>query len=131
MESLLDLHLDTLPEPTVVPGGEEYNLKIVSAKQVQSKSSERQLISVVLEAIDHPDAKSVFENLCFPLEGDADKTIYMFKDQFRNFFNAFGIDLKKPGDPAEWKGLEGWAFLKVEERNGVDENKVSRYIVKS
>ncbi len=144
MTSLLGLHLDKLPEKEIVPGGSEYQLQIMKGSIKPSKSSEREVIHLAYKILDHKTAPPVMETLCLPIDSDAEDLTYNFQDAIRNFMVAFGIDLKNPGDPIEvtegqnkvkvfqdWKGKEGWAFLGVETYEGVERNKVSRYIKKA
>lgn len=128
LQSLLDMHLDEVEDPTTVPGGEEYELKINSAKLKPSKSSERTLLEVGFDIIDHATSLPVFANMSFPLADDETKTAYSLKLNIKQFMQAFGIDVANPGDPAEWKGETGWAFLKISEYEGRVRNEVSRYI---
>lgn len=128
LQSLLDMHLDEMEDPTTVPGGEEYQLKISSAKLKPSKTSERTVLEVVFDIIDHESAIPIFENMAFALKDDEKKTSYSLRQNIRSFMQAFSIDLGNPGDPSEWKGLEGWAFVKMDEFQGQPCNRVSRYI---
>jgi len=130
MSSLLDLHLDKVPDLTALPA-DQYQLKVGDAKIVPSKSSERDLISVIFSINDHAEAKAVFHNFCIPIKTDKESTVMMFKRDLKNFLLAFGVDPSDPGDPAEWKGLEGWATLKhgTNNRSGEEENTIGRWII--
>lgn len=129
-DSLLDLHLDQVEDQVPVPGGEEYQLKIVSGKVNPSKDGARSVLQVGFEILDHPTAQSVFEHYSFPNESDEDKTVYMMKLNLKQFMQAFGIDPGNPGNPEDWKGLTAWAFLKMDEYDGRPMNRVSRWIQK-
>jgi hypothetical protein len=130
MESLLDLHLASVEDPVVLPGGEEYQLLVISAEVKPSKSSDRTILQVGFEVVDNPTAKTIFESMAFPTESDEKKTQYMMKLRIKQFLQAIGIDPANPGDPESWKGETGWAFVKAEEYNGEPVNRVSRWIVK-
>lgn len=131
MSSLLDLHLDKVEDPTVVPGGEEYELRILDAKVAPSKSSDRDVIKVMLEVVDNPTAKPVFVNMAVPSKDDDERKTYSMSLQIKQFMQAFDIDLKNPGDPAEWKGKTAWAWLNIgENQNGDEQNEVGRWIQK-
>ena len=129
-ESLLDLHLDQVEDPTTVPGGEEYQLRIVSANMKKSNDGTRDMILVSMQVVDHPTSKSVFENMILPKEGDKDQTVYLSKLRIKQFMQAFGIDTANPGDPSEWVDLTAWGILKLDEYNGEVNNKVSKWSVK-
>ena len=129
-DSLLDLHLDQVEDQEPVPGGEEYQLRIVSAKVQPSKDGARNILQVGFEVIDHPTALPVFEHYCFPNESDEKKTVYMFKLNMKQFMQAFGIDPSNPGNPEEWKDATAWAFLKTDEYQGRPMNRASRWIQK-
>lgn len=130
MSSLLDLHLDEVEDPTVVPGGEEYQMRITSAQVAPSKSSDRDVIKVSCSIVDNPTAKTVFINMALPLKDDEKSTAYMLKLQVKQFMEAFGLDLSNPGEASEWKGLEAWAVLKTRsnEKTGDEENQVARWV---
>ena len=143
MTSLLGLHLDKLPEREIVPGGDEYQMQIMKGSIKPSKNTNRDVIHVAFKILDHPTAPPVMETLCLPMDGDNEDLSYNFQDVIRNFFIAFDIDLKNPGEPIEvtegenkvkifkeWKGKEGWAFLKTDTYEGRQKNVVSRYINK-
>lgn len=131
-QSLLDLHLDDVPELTPVPGGEEYELRVMSSKIEPSKSSERKVLKVMFSVNDHPEALPIFENLAFPLPEDDKSKADMFKRQVKNFVTAIGMDPKSPGKPEEWVGKTCWVFLKqgTNNKTGNTENKVSSYLTK-
>jgi hypothetical protein len=133
MSGLLDLHLDKIPDPTTVPGGEEREVKIVSAKIAPSKSTEgRDVVKVVVTIVDEPTAKSIFENMAIPMKGDSEQAVYMMSLRLKQFFKAIDVDPADPGEPGSWKGLTGWAFvgLGTNDLSGEEENKVGRWIEK-
>jgi len=131
MSNLLDLHLGDVQDPTIVPGGEEYELRIVDASIAPSKSSDRNLIKAMLEVIDHPTAKPIFVNFPLPGKKEEKKTEYILKLRIKDFLRAFGIDVADPGNPAEWKGMTAWAVLKETKREetGEETNDVARWII--
>jgi len=130
-ESLIDLHLDEVPDPTVVEGNEEYQLTIKSAKIEESKSGTgRMVVKILAEVEDRPEAQPIFENLCFPIASDKASTVYMFKSGLKAFFQSFGIDPAAPGEPDEWIGNQGYVILKVApDQNGNDRNEIAKYII--
>lgn len=130
MPSLLDLHLDKLPDRTIVPGGEEYQLEITKGEIKPSKSSERDVLHVSFKIVDQLNSLPIFEALSLPCEADSEDLAYNFSNSIKEFMLAFGINLKNPGEPSEWKGLVGWAFLKTDQYEGRDKNTVSRFIAK-
>lgn len=131
MSNLLDLHLDKVEDPIIVPGGEEYELRILDAKIAPSKSSDRDVVKVMCEVVDNPTAKPVFVNMALPLKDDDAKKTYTLSLQIKQFFQAFDINLKSPGEPETWKGQTGWAFMKVDTmESGEEVNQVGRWIVK-
>lgn len=130
MSSLLDLHLDKVQDPIVVQGGEEYELKVLDAKIAPSQSSDRDVIKVMCEIIDHPTAKPVFVNMALPLKDDDEKKTYTLSLQIKQFFQAIDVEVADPGEPETWKGQTGWAFLKVRTLdNGEEVNEVGRWRV--
>jgi len=130
MSNLLDLHLSQTPDPTIVPGGEEYQLHVQTAELGQNKDQTRDMITVMLTVVGNPTALPVFEYLAIPNPDDAPNTQYLMKLRIKQFLQAFDVDVDNPGEPGDWVGKEGWAVLKVDEYEGVTRNKVSRYIVK-
>ncbi len=131
MSSLMDMHLDKVKDPIVVPAG-EYELKITSAKIEPSKSSDRDLIKIAYKILDQPEAQAVFDNMCFPIKGDTEDTVYFFQLQIKKFCQAFGLDLTNPGEPPEWKGLTAWNNLKQEpnDQTGDIQNTIGTWVVK-
>ena len=132
MSGLLDLHLDKVADPVAVPGGESYELKITSSKIAPSKSSDRNLIKVSYEIIGHPTASAVFDNMSLPMAGDDEKKVYFFQMNLKKFCQAFGLDLKDPGNPGDWVGLTAWNTLKQgeNEQTGEIENNIGRWDIK-
>jgi hypothetical protein len=128
MSDLLSLHLDKVKDPEVVPAG-EYELRISSAKIDQSKSSDRKVLKVVYDIVDESNAQSVFDNMAFPIPSDDEKTQNFMLQNIKKFCLAFGLDLKNPGDPSEWKGLTAFNNLQQgkNEQTGDLENTTGRW----
>jgi len=131
MSSLLDLHLDAVPDLSIVPGGEEYQLRITAAKIKPSKSSSRDVLEVIAEINGQTNAKNIFINHAFPLPEDDERKRNNLLRNIKDLCSCFGLDPANPGNPEEWAGLEGWAVLKVGTReSGEEVNEVARYISK-
>lgn len=128
--TLLDLHLDQVEDPTTVPGGEEYQLRIISADMKKSNDQTRDMILVGMQIVDNPTSKTVFENMILPKEGDKDQTVYLSKLRIKQFMQAFGIGLSDPGELSSWVDRTAWAVLKLDEYQGQVSNKVAKWSVK-
>ena len=127
-QSLLDLHLEDVEEQQPVPGGDTYELQIIKAELKPSKDGGRQVLNVIYKIVGHPMALSVFDYLSLPNETDDENARYMFKLQMKRFYEAFGLNFKSPGNPAEWKGKTAKAVLSIQEYEGVPSNKVKKWI---
>lgn len=134
MQSLLDLHLDEVPDPITVEGGKEYELRITGASLEEAKSgSGRTVLKAVAEVVGVPEAKPIFINHAFPLKEDDNQKKYRMSLSIKQFCQAFDIDHANPGEPDEWVGQTGWVVLKAEtnEQTGELQNSVARYLIKA
>ena len=127
--SLLDLHLDDVPDPMVVPAG-EYQIRIGTAELAPSKSSDRTVLKAVCSVLGEEGAKPVFINHAFPLKEDDKGKTYNMKTQIKNFCRAFGVSFDS--EPVDWKGAEAFVILdEQEDQNGNPINTVRRYLIKA
>ena len=138
--SLLDLHLNELEEPAPVPGGEQYELKVLKAELMRNKNDTRNMIRLIAEIQDQPSAPSVFDYMNLPTKEDTAKAVYMFKKKIKDFCDAVGLDSSDPGTPVEvagsdhltyveWKGLSGFAILEHDTFEGRESNKIVTWII--
>lgn len=136
--SLLDLHLNDVEDPEILPAG-EYEVQISKAELKPSKDEKRMVLHIIYNVVDNPKAQSVFEYLCYPVTEDAENTIYMMSLNLKHFGQAFEIDLDtlsnlpdNSDEAINFKGKTGWAYLKrAKDNNDNDVNQVSKYIVSS
>ena len=128
MSEFMDLHLDNVQDPEPVPGGEQYQLRIGKAEMKRNEKDTRNMIVIMFSIVDNPTAPPIMEYLNLPCKEDAENTVYMFKLRIKDFCRSFNIELGNEPDFSEWKGLEGWAFIKTEEYKGKPQNKVSKFI---
>ena len=127
--TLIDLNLGDTPDPELLEPG-EYEMKIVQASSGKSKDSIRDLIKVQLDCPSEPMAESLFVYLGLPTEDDPTKTAIFLKRQLKDFFLCFGIDMKSPGEPPEWRGYVGQVNIGVQisDYTGEQENYVRKFL---
>lgn len=125
--SLLDMNFDDAVEPTVVDPG-EYKIRIVDVKVAENKSGNPYVLPR-FEIPDEPTAKEFTKYMGLPHDDMNEKQLNSAKFNMKKFCLAFGIDPAAPGEPDDWKGLEGWALLGVEENDEYgDQNYVKSFI---
>ena len=124
----LGVNLDDIKEPEPVQAG-EYKLQIISATAKKSKAG-KDMISLMLEFLDEPNAAPVFHNLIMSPNEKADHLRLL---DIKNFCQAFDVDYSRDIDSDALTGLSGWAFVEVEEpseqNNQRRQNRIKRWVV--
>ena len=126
--SLLDLHLDQVPdEVTVEPG--EHQLIVTKAEEKMS-SKDHPMLTVFFNIIGNPDAKMVAHYFLLPEKGNKNNNNRL--RSLKAFYIACGLDVSQPVNVEEdFKGKEVWTMLKCEDSDEYGEsNKISRFITK-
>ncbi|CAK0747665.1 DUF669 domain-containing protein [Azospirillaceae bacterium] len=124
--SLLDLNVkDAVDLEAVVEG--EYMLRVVAA-ELQTSKKGNQMLMVRFEIVDAPTAKDINYYLLFPSEDDDAKRKNLRLLSFKNLYKALGVDSSGPVEVEELVGLEGSAFLGVEESDEYGEqNRIKKF----
>ena len=125
--SLLDMNLGDAVEPTVVPAGEEYKLRIMSAP-VDNDKNGAPYMRPIFEIPDVPTSKAFSDFLRIPHPGLSPKEMNDAKWRMTLFLQCFGMDPARPLDPEELKGREGWAILGTKDDDYGESNTVRKYI---
>lgn len=125
MADILDfagMGLDEAVEPEVLPGGEEYKLRIIKAH-----ISESGYLVIRMEAVDHPAAKEVSVPLQIPKAGMDAKALNRARLKMNYFREAFEVG--NVDDVEDLVGLEGYCVLRVKESEDFGEqNEVARFV---
>ena len=114
---ILDINLEGIQEPTVVPGG-EYELCVTSMALKESKNGNK-YISTSFDVVGEENVVPIFHMLMLPT-GESEANDNRWKIELKRFFNAFDIDhsnLNTDNDNKVIgiKGKTGFAILKIEE----------------
>ena len=128
MGSLLDLHLDKVPDQKPVTGGEEYKLTIKTAEQKDS-SAGKPMLAVMFTVNDQPDAPPVFQNFLLPVK-DEDKAIKNMKlRRIKEFVVALGKDTSEAIELDDLPGEQLWVILKEDsDPTYGDRNVIGKFI---
>lgn len=126
--SMLDMNLNDAQEPTVVPAGEEYKIRILTVKVDNDKNNQPYMLPT-FEVPDVAASKSFTKFLRIPNESLDAKKMNSAKWQIKLFLECFGMDPGRPFNPEELTGLTGWAILGIEEDEEYgDKNYVKKFI---
>lgn len=124
---ILELALnDPKLEPQVREEG-SYRLIVQSVKAAESKKG-NPMIAVSFSFADDCEADPVFDQFNLPFEGCDPKNARFFRQTIRNFCIAFNLPLEDPINPADWLNGEGEAKVTIEEYQGIDRNRIERYL---
>jgi hypothetical protein len=123
----LDIDISDVKEPTAVPGGEEYKLRISDVRQADDKNGAPYILPR-FEISGEPTAKEFTKFLRLPHDGLDAKQLNNCKWQLKLFFDTFDIDPSNI-DLEDMIGAEGWAILGLEESDEWGEqNFVKKFI---
>lgn len=119
------------PEPEVLPKGTEVKARIVSVRTGVSDKNDCEYFSPVFEVPDQPMVKE-FSSFFWVLDKEKlePKAFQRSMYGFKNFAEAFGVDLTRPFDPeTDLVGLEGWLIVGTRNDDEYGEqNTVKKYI---
>jgi hypothetical protein len=124
--SLLDLNVqDAVDLEAVVEG--EYPLRITFAAVETSKKG-RKMLHIRFEIIDEPTTKDINHYIMFPSDEDDAKRKNLRLLDFKNLYKAFGVDASSPVEMEDLIGLEGTAFLGVDDDETYGEqNRIKKF----
>ena len=112
MANILDINLDEASKPEVLPGDKAYQVKISKAMLKTNEQGDPVGITVILEAISHPNAEEIIEFLFLPRSEDTESRRRKRLWVIREFVEAFKIPNYK--DLNTWTGRVGTVVLKEE-----------------
>ena len=136
MSSVLDLNLENVQEPTIVPEG-TYKVRLTSGAIRTSKKGGK-YISASFEIVNHDEpTQPVFHTMMLPDGEEVAKDerrkldIKRFCDAFELSYNIETGETDSNGTTKilDWKGNEAWAVMKVShEEDYGDRNEIRRFI---
>lgn len=130
--SIIDLTqagLDETFETTVLPKGEEAELRIINIIEGKDKNGNN-FIMPFFESTEDPYCKEFGDYLPLPNANMGVKELQKAKSRLSKFFAAFDIDASRPIDLDECMGKIGWAILGLgKDQEGEEVNKISKYLV--
>ena len=136
MGFLDSVNLDDVTEPTAVPGGEEYKVRIVDVKVDSSnptglphnKNGQPYLLPR-FEIPEEPTAKEFTTYLGIPTDDMDPKAYNAAGFKLKNFLATFDLDASALSNPEDIKGAEGWAILGLEDSpEWGEQNYVKKFI---
>jgi hypothetical protein len=126
----LDINLSDAVEPNVVPGEEEYQIRLLSITEGTDKNGYPYILPR-FDIPDHPTSKDFTKFLYLPRDGMDSKELNKIKWNLLNFLNAFNIDHSQQIDLNMVGGSTAWAILGVSENEQYGEqNYVKKFIAK-
>jgi len=136
MSFLEDMNLNDVVEPTTVPAGEEYQIRVIDMKTDENgdlpinKNGNRYLMPM-FEIPGEVGAKNFNHYIGLPNEDMDAKAANEAKYRLQQFLKCFGFDPSSPpDDPEDLVGAEGYAILGIkEDPNYGDQNTIKRFII--
>lgn len=136
MSFLEDVNFENVVEPTTVPAGEEYQIRIIDIKtneagELPANKNGNKYLLPLFEIPDEVGAKSFSQYLGLPSNEMSSKAANTTKYNLQQFLKCFGFDPSEPpDDPENLVGAEGYAILgeKNDPMYG-DQNTIKRWLV--
>lgn len=128
--SIVDLAggIEDVVEPIVVPGGEEYQLRIISCDMKLNKH-DMPYILPRFEIVGEPLSKELSRYFGLPHDSMDEKNLNKTKLSLSRFFEALNFVPGSEFDTEDLIGLECWALLGIEESEEYGaSNVVKRFI---
>lgn len=117
--------LSDIPSLEAVPGG-EYDLRVISAKDVKSDRTGREGIMLICEVVGEENAQNVFHRMWLPMENDDDHKKKTMWRMLKEFLESVGLDAGNV-DTSDFEGLQFSAQLSLTKDNkGRDINEIVR-----
>jgi hypothetical protein len=126
-----DWNLGDIPEPEVIPDGDEVKVTITSVIDAETKTGSIPYWRVTLEVMDQPLVKEFSHNLYKPFEGQTPKQSFNSKYRIQEFMRAFNLDMSRPFDPEiDWIGESAWCIVNMrEDKEYGKQNQVRKWIL--
>lgn len=119
-------NLDQIADLTVMPEG-EYDIKVISAKDIKNKEQTRSAIMLNCKIIGEENAKPVFHALWMGNNSDDKEKYDGMMRRVKEFIVAVGLDLNEI-ETNDFAGVEFTALLKIKNFNGEDSNEIARVV---
>jgi hypothetical protein len=117
--------LSEVPDLEIQPEG-EYNLRIVSAKDVISNNTGREGIMMVISNLDADNAPNIFHRIWFPMEGDDEHKANNMWRMIKELLQSLGLPTTGC-DPQDFVGIEFQGLVAIEkDQNEQDQNVLKR-----
>ena len=127
--TLLDVDVNDAQEPKVVPGDEEYELRILDVTIDNDKNGEPYMLPR-FEVVDEPLAKDFTKFYRLPHQGLDEKQMNRAKWQIKILLETFSLPTSGSLPVEDMKGCTGWAILGVEENEQWGEQNYIKKLVK-
>lgn len=125
----LDINLDDVQEPTVIPANTEILVRITGAETGNDKNGNPYLL-IRCDVPDEVSAKDFTYFLRLPHSNLTDKQLNQVKWKLKVFFDAIGVDPSSLDSPSELEGRTFWAILGVDDDDEYGERNYIKKIVK-
>lgn len=107
--------LNEIPDLEPAEGGREYDLRITTAKSIQSKNSGREGVLLVCSFIDEENVQNLMHQIWFGNSekysgDDEEKSIDMWR-RVKDFIRSLGLDPDQDLEVEDFKGLEFTALI--------------------
>lgn len=117
--------LSDIPSLEPVPAG-EYDLRVISAKDVKSDRTGREGIMLICEVTGEENAQNVFHRIWLPMEKDDQNKKDTMWRMVKEFLEALGLDAGEV-ETSDFEGLQFSAQLSLTKDNkGRDINEIVR-----
>jgi len=103
--------LSSIPDLTVVSPA-EYDLRVITAKEVLSKNTGRNSIMLVCEIVGEENAQNLIHSIWLPMESDDETKAGTMWRMIKDFTVALGLEGDLELD--DFKNLEFTAVLEIE-----------------
>jgi len=118
--------LSDIPDLEPVPGGQEYDLRIIKAQKTKSNKTGRNGVLLVVDIIDEDNAMNIMHTLWFGNDGtytsdDDDKSNMMWR-MVKDFVTALGLDPNEDLEAEDFVDLQFTAIVEYDDGKDDDGN---------
>lgn len=119
MPSMIDpsqWNLGDIPEPEVLPDGEEVKVSIISVSDAETRERHLPYWRITLEVPDQPLIRELTYQLYKVYDGQSPRENFNTRRNLQDFFKAFKLDMHRPFDPErDWIGETAWCIVSMRE----------------
>lgn len=127
--SFIDINTEDVQGFHTVPGDREYELRILSVEQKNSKKGDP-MLEIKMDIPEDPQSKDIYHYIMLPTSADDEKRKTQKLLNLKNFKTAFNLPQSGSINLEDLQGMKAWAILREEAGEGDNEsrNSVARFV---